>query len=75
MITLLEHEGKAMLRERGIAVPQGVLYGDAPLPAMAGYVVKAQVPAGGRGRIAPENRSAPLPLWGGVGGGDYAAST
>jgi succinyl-CoA synthetase beta subunit len=51
---LLEHEGKDLLREHGIATPRGVVVDrtapDAatafPLPAIA----KAQVPAGGRGK-------------------------
>jgi succinyl-CoA synthetase beta subunit/citryl-CoA synthetase large subunit len=53
---LLEHEAKSILRARGLEVPRGVLVRQPaeieqavpsiPFPAM----VKAQVPAGGRGR-------------------------
>lgn len=53
---LLEHEGKELLREYGVPTPNGKLLGKTdvaravlssiPLPA----VVKAQIPAGGRGK-------------------------
>ncbi len=50
---LLEYDAKAMMAERGIRVPRGVLVraaadvpADFPLPLM----IKAQVPVGGRGR-------------------------
>ena len=46
---LLEHQGKALFRRHGIPVPAGALWPD--LPSGNGpLVVKAQVPAGGRGR-------------------------
>ncbi|HEX9897963.1 MAG TPA: ATP-grasp domain-containing protein, partial [Candidatus Methylomirabilis sp.] len=53
---LLEHEAKTILRARGLEVPRGILVRQAaeiaqalpsvPFPAM----LKAQVPAGGRGK-------------------------
>ena len=52
-ILLLEHDAKMLLGARGLAVPEGVL---APAdggvtPAFNGpWVIKAQVPAGGRGK-------------------------
>jgi succinyl-CoA synthetase beta subunit len=46
---LLEHQGKALFRRYGIPVPVGAVWPD--LPDGAGpLVVKAQVPAGGRGK-------------------------
>lgn len=50
MIKLLEHEGKAILRQAGIAVPLGGLYRALPLELSGPLVVKAQVFAGGRGK-------------------------
>jgi succinyl-CoA synthetase beta subunit len=52
---LLEHDGKQLLAERGIAVAPGVLIDDAAGFATASlppgpWVVKAQVPVGGRGK-------------------------
>jgi succinyl-CoA synthetase beta subunit len=49
---LLEHEAKALLGRCGIAVPRGVVIDDpgAPIPVPPPVVVKAQVPAGGRGK-------------------------
>lgn len=52
---LLEHDAKALLSARGLPVPAGVLVAaGAPLPALpegpGPWVVKAQVPAGGRGK-------------------------
>ncbi|MEX2642723.1 MAG: ATP-grasp domain-containing protein, partial [Acetobacterales bacterium] len=51
---LLEHDGKTLLAARGVPVPEGVLVAtDAtdlpPLPP-GPWMVKAQVPAGGRGK-------------------------
>jgi succinyl-CoA synthetase beta subunit len=46
---LLEHEGKRLFARHGIAVPKGGLWPDLPA-GCAGYVVKAQVRAGGRGK-------------------------
>ena len=60
---LLEHDAKTLLAERGVAVPHGVLVRAAAdlstLPA-GPWVVKAQVPAGGRGK-AGGIRSAATP--------------
>jgi succinyl-CoA synthetase beta subunit len=50
MIRLLEHEGKAILRQAGIAVPLGGLYRSLPSDLSGPVVVKAQVFAGGRGK-------------------------
>jgi succinyl-CoA synthetase beta subunit len=49
---LLEHEAKALLARCGAAVPRGVVLEDAaaPIGLRAPLVVKAQVPAGGRGK-------------------------
>ena len=50
---LIEADGKALLAEQGIAVPRGVLAAApdvAELPGEAPWIVKAQVPAGGRGK-------------------------
>jgi succinyl-CoA synthetase beta subunit len=49
---LLEHAAKALLGRCGLAVPRGVVVDDpaAPLPLSPPVVVKAQVPAGGRGK-------------------------
>jgi succinyl-CoA synthetase beta subunit len=49
MIRLLEHEGKRLLAGHGFAVPDGALHPDAPEGA-GPWVVKAQVPVGGRGK-------------------------
>ncbi len=46
---LLEHDAKTLLQGFGIAVPPGNLAGSAPLPE-GPWLVKAQVPAGGRGK-------------------------
>jgi succinyl-CoA synthetase beta subunit len=46
---LLEHDAKELAASFGITVPKGGLYGQAPLPA-GPWVVKAQVPVGGRGK-------------------------
>ncbi|MCC7275557.1 MAG: hypothetical protein IT561_23005 [Alphaproteobacteria bacterium] len=48
MIRLLEHEGKALLGRRGFAIPEGALFPG--LPPTGPWVVKAQVPVGGRGK-------------------------
>jgi succinyl-CoA synthetase beta subunit len=52
-VYLLEHDAKTLLAESGVPVPQGVLTeGAAELPPLppGPWVVKAQVPAGGRGK-------------------------
>ncbi|MBT6117240.1 MAG: hypothetical protein HOH66_05190 [Rhodospirillaceae bacterium] len=49
-MNLLEHQGKTLFRRYGLAVPVGVLWPQ-PLPISAGgYVAKAQIRAGGRGK-------------------------
>ena len=50
---LIEADGKALLRSCGIAVPEGVAATEtaSPLPAPGPWVVKAQVPVGGRGKV------------------------
>src|SRR5690606_32983580 len=45
---LLERDGKALFDRHAIPVPRGALWPD--LPDAAGFVVKAQVPAGKRGK-------------------------
>jgi succinyl-CoA synthetase beta subunit len=50
---LIEADGKALFRAFGIAVPIGVTVGVGPVPALPGvgpWMVKAQVPVGGRGK-------------------------
>ena len=50
---LIEADGKALLAEHGIAVPDGALVTEAPsatLPGEGPWMVKAQVPVGGRGK-------------------------
>src|SRR3954453_24090131 len=52
---LAEYDGKTILRRHGIAVPDGVLLqgGDEPPPSASewsGFVLKAQVLEGGRGK-------------------------
>lgn len=50
---LLEHDAKTLLAACGVAIPQGVLvHGTADLPPLPSgpWVVKAQVPVGGRGK-------------------------
>ena len=46
---LLEYEGKAMLANHGVPLPAGALWPEF-LSAPTGWVVKAQVLAGGRGK-------------------------
>lgn len=46
---LLEHEGKELLTRHGVPVPRGALWPSIP-DARAGWMVKAQVLAGGRGK-------------------------
>ena len=50
---LIEADGKALFRAFGIAVPDGlVVTGDVPaLPGPGPWMVKAQVPVGGRGKV------------------------
>jgi succinyl-CoA synthetase beta subunit len=49
---LIEADGKALFAEHGIAVPAGILVTDTvpPLPGDGPWMVKAQVPVGGRGK-------------------------
>ena len=50
---LIEADGKALLAEHGVTVPAGVLVTDATigdLPGDGPWMVKAQVPVGGRGK-------------------------
>jgi succinyl-CoA synthetase beta subunit len=52
-VLLIEADGKALLAEHGIAVPDGVLVVDTTigtLPSDGPWIVKAQVPVGGRGK-------------------------
>ena len=46
---LLEYEGKALLAKHGISIPAGALWPECPASGN-GWVVKAQVLAGGRGK-------------------------
>lgn len=55
---LAEHDGKAVLRRHGVAVPEGALLAGAPTADAAG-VLKAQVLEGGRGRRGLVRRVAP----------------
>ena len=50
---LLEYQAKALLREAGLAVPDGVLVsrGEAVPEVVLPVVVKSQVPVGGRGKL------------------------
>jgi len=60
---LIEADGKSLFRGCGIAVPAGVMVdAGTALPAIPGdgpWIVKAQVPVGGRGKAAVWS-SAPL---------------
>jgi succinyl-CoA synthetase beta subunit len=49
---LIEADGKALFAERGLLVPAGVVVTDVvpPLPGDGPWMVKAQVPVGGRGK-------------------------
>ena len=51
---LIEADGKSLFRQKGILVPDGVMMeADTPMQALPGdgpWVVKAQVPVGGRGK-------------------------
>jgi succinyl-CoA synthetase beta subunit len=52
-VLLIEADGKALLAEHGVAVPDGVLVTDAAIGELPGdgpWMVKAQVPVGGRGK-------------------------
>jgi succinyl-CoA synthetase beta subunit len=51
-VLLIEADGKALFAEHGIPVPAGVVVTDAvpPLPGDGPWMVKAQVPVGGRGK-------------------------
>ena len=51
---LIEADGKALFVEHGIPVPAGVVVTDAtgsPPPGEGPWMVKAQVPVGGRGKV------------------------
>ena len=52
-MNLFEYEGKQMMREYGIPVPESHLITseDAPAPMAYPFVLKAQVMTGGRGKI------------------------
>ncbi|VTU35835.1 ATP-grasp domain-containing protein [Variovorax sp. PBL-E5] len=47
---LLEYEGKALLASHGVPIPPGALWPKQPEAGERGWVVKAQVLAGGRGK-------------------------
>jgi succinyl-CoA synthetase beta subunit len=47
---LLEYEGKALLARHGVPIPAGELWPRLPEAGARGWVVKAQVLAGGRGK-------------------------
>ena len=50
---LIEADGKTLLAEHGITVPAAVLVSDATIGTLPGegpWIVKAQVPVGGRGK-------------------------
>src|SRR5579871_1995472 len=51
-VLLIEADGKALLAEHGITVPDGVLATDTSLGELpeGPWIVKAQVPVGGRGK-------------------------
>jgi succinyl-CoA synthetase beta subunit len=52
-VLLIEADGKALLAEQSIAIPAGILVTDATigdLPGDGPWMVKAQVPVGGRGK-------------------------
>ena len=58
---LVEADGKALFRAAGIAVPAGVEAGRGAAPVLPGdgpWMVKAQVPAGGRGKAGGVARGA-----------------
>ncbi len=58
---LIEADGKALFAEHGIAVPAGRVVADAatiPLPGAGPWMVKAQVPVGGRGKAGGIRRCA-----------------
>ena len=51
---LIEADGKALFEEVGISVPASVLVTSPPvtnLPGTGPWIVKAQVPVGGRGKV------------------------
>jgi succinyl-CoA synthetase alpha subunit/succinyl-CoA synthetase beta subunit len=53
-VLLIELDGKALLREHGVAVPAGTMVRDATIAALTSdgpWMVKVQVPVGGRGRV------------------------
>src|SRR5947209_18049826 len=58
---LPEHDGKELLAATGVPVPRGILVAtaDAALPASlaAPFMVKAQIPVGGRGKAGGIKRA------------------
>ncbi len=48
-MNLVEHEGKRLFARYGITVPRGALWPEVPAD-LSGYVVKAQLRSGGRGK-------------------------
>ncbi len=64
---LREHDAKQVLRAAGIPVPDGMLLTGAPFPNWSaplpaeGWMVKAQVPGGGRGKMGGVRRAADWP--------------
>jgi succinyl-CoA synthetase beta subunit len=60
---LIEVDGKELLRAAGIATPAGSVLTDGMLPSLAGsgpWMVKAQVPVGGRGKAGGVLRCASM---------------
>jgi succinyl-CoA synthetase alpha subunit/succinyl-CoA synthetase beta subunit len=60
-VLLIEADGKALLAEHGVAVPAGTIVTDATISALisdGAWMVKAQVPVGGRGRAGGVTRCA-----------------
>lgn len=57
---LLEADGKRLLREAGMAVPEGIVLRDVAdagtLPGSGPWIAKAQVPVGGRGKAGGVRR-------------------
>jgi succinyl-CoA synthetase beta subunit len=52
-VLLIEADGKALLAEQGVTAPASVLVADATIGSLPGegpWIVKAQVPVGGRGK-------------------------
>ena len=70
---LLEFEAKARLARHGIVVPSGALWPSFPEGATR-YVVKAQVPEGGRGKRGAVVVDKDIPVAGGMAGGSADAA-